>query len=146
VEGLEAVETDPGGQLRRHLLAERLEHFPDDQTTRLQQPRLHLLEPDRPPWRIRSERGWISPDGALVLLQGEVFIDRDAAGEVQPVHLVTRDLRVQPRDEYAETDQPVQAHSDRHRVTATGLQAWLRAPLRIKLLADVRGHYEVAPP
>ena len=80
-----------------------------------------------------------------MLLLGEVQIDREEAEDVRPVHLVTRDLRVQPKDEYAETDQPVRAESGASWVESTGLQAWLREPVRIKLLADVRGYYEANP-
>jgi lipopolysaccharide export system protein LptC len=145
VEQLDTWETDPAGHPRRRLIAERLEHFPDDQSTLLDRPQLLLLEPGRPPWRLRAERGWVSPDGDLVLLQGEVHIDREAADDTLPIHLVTRDLRVQPEDEYAETEQAVRATSGPHRLDSTGLQAWLRPPVRIKLLANVRGHYEVTP-
>ena len=61
------------------------------------------------------------------------------------MNVVTRDLRVQPKHSYAETDQPVKVQSGPHRVEAVGLQAWLRPPVRIKLLGHVRGHYEVTP-
>jgi lipopolysaccharide export system protein LptC len=108
-------------------------------------PELLVFEGDLPPWRIRSERGWVSPDGELVLLLGEVHIDREEGPTTQPVHLVTRDLRVQPKDEYAETDQPVRSESGPHWVESRGLQAWLRAPVRIKLLAEVRAYYQVRP-
>jgi lipopolysaccharide export system protein LptC len=145
IDNLNALETDPAGVPRRRLEAKRVEHYPDDQSTALLRPQLWLLEPGRPPWHIRSEHGWVSPDGAVLLLQGEVRIDRDGADGVTPVHLRTRDLRVQPKDEYAETTEPVHARSGRHRVDSVGLQAWLRPPVHIKLLADVRAHYEAGP-
>ncbi len=146
VEGLTARSMDMEGRPQRILQARTVQHYPDDGSTELTQPRLQLLEPGRPPWRISSEQGWVAPDGGLVLLQGEVEIRREASPGRYPVHLVTRDLRVQPKDEYAETEHPVRVISGPHRVRSTGLQAWLRAPVRIKLLADVRAHYEVNTP
>jgi len=146
IEGLSARTMDLQGRPRRLLLADSLRHFPDDDSTELTAPRLQLLEPGRPPWRIRSELGWVSPDGELVLLQGKVNIERAGIDGNRPVHLVTRDLRVQPKQEYAETEQPVRVDSGPHWIESTGLQAWLRQPVRIKLLADVRGHYAVATP
>ena len=122
-----------------------MRHFPDDESTELTRPQMLLLAPGKPPWRVRSETGWISSGGALILLQGEVHIEREAGEGVRPLHLVTRDLRVQPKDEYAETDQPVRVESGANRVESIGLQAWLREPVRIKLLADVRGYYEANP-
>lgn len=146
VEGLVARSMDIYGRPQRILQARMLTHYPDDGSTELTLPRLQLLEPDRPPWRIDSKYGWLSPDGELVLLQGEVNIRREASPGRLPVHLLTRDLRVQPKDEYAETEHHVRILSGPHRVQSTGLQAWLRPPVRIKLLADVRGHYEVNTP
>jgi len=145
IEELSALTMDKQGQPRRRLNAAVMRHFPDDESTELEQPEIELLAPGKPPWLVRSEQGWVSADGDLVLLQGKVFIDREGDEEVRPVHLETRDLRVQPDDEYAETDNPVQIVSGSSRVESTGLQAWLREPMRIKLLADVRGHYENEP-
>ncbi len=145
IEDLAALTMDQQGRPRRRLSATSMRHFPDDESTELTRPEMLLLAPGKPPWQVRAEKGWVSSDGALILLQGEVHIDREKSDEVRPLHLVTRDLRVQPKDEYAETDSPVQVKSGANRVEATGLQAWLREPVRIKLLADVRGYYEANP-
>lgn len=145
VEGFNALTMDAEGRPARRLTASLMRHFEDDGTTELTAPVLLVYEPGLPPWHIRSERGWMSGDGNLLLLQGEVLIDREASERSRPVHLVTRDLRVQPREDYAETDQAVHAESGPHWVTSQGLEAWLRAPVRIKLLAQVRGHYAVGP-
>ena len=136
---------DPQGRPRRQLSAASMRHFPDDESTELTRPEMWLLAPGKPPWQVRAEKGWVSSDGALILLQGEVHIDREEGEDVRPLHLVTRDLRVQPKDEYAETDSPVQMESGAHWLESIGLQAWLREPVRIKLLADVRGYYEANP-
>ncbi len=142
---LEATDMGPQGRPARTLTVEELRHYPDDDTTALDAPRLAIYrEPGSPPWRVQAERGWVSPDGELVLLQGAVRIDRAAAPGVRPLHIETRDLRVQPRQDYAETDEAVRVRSRRDRLQATGMQAWLRHPARIKLPADVKGYY--APP
>lgn len=145
VEGTNALLTDKEGRPVQRLQAPLLHHYPDDQSTEIQEPLLLIYEPDLPPWHVHSERGWISPDGELVLLQGEVVIDREPSARNQPLHLITRDLRVQPKEEYAETDQPVRAESGANWVEAHGLRAWLRSPVRIKLLADVKAYYEGLP-
>ncbi len=145
LENFTAITTGTDGRPQKQLTAERMMHYPDDDSTELTQPRMTLYDAERrPPWRIRSEQGWVSGDRQLLLLQGQVNIDRDAAPpEVRPLHLVTRDLRVQPENNYAETDQDVYASSDRSWVKARGMQVWFSPPVRIKLLAKVRGHYEI---
>ncbi len=145
IEDFTALTMDEQGLPRRRLSAASMRHFPDDESTELTRPEMLLLAPGKPPWQVRAETGWVSSDGALILLQGEVHIDREEGEEVPPLHLVTRDLRVQPKDEYAETDSPVRANSGANSLESTGLQAWLREPVRIKLLADVRGYYEANP-
>jgi lipopolysaccharide export system protein LptC len=145
VERLYARTMDTQGRPRRVIRAATMRHYPDDDSTELTRPEIDFLEPGRPPWQVRSDRGWVSPDGELVLLQGAVTIDRAGSRGVLPVHLETRDLRVRLKEEYAQTEASVHVVSGRHRVRAKGLQAWLKPPVRIKLLADVRGHYEVSP-
>jgi lipopolysaccharide export system protein LptC len=145
VERLSARTMDNAGHPRRMVTAAAMRHFPDDESTELTAPQIHLLGPRQPPWQIRAETGWVSPNGELVLLQGAVVIDRAAALEVLPVHLETRDVRVQPKQEYAETEQPVAVVNGPHQVHSRGMRAWLKEPVRIKLLADVHGHYEVSP-
>ncbi len=141
---LSATRMGPDGRPDRTLETPELKHFPDDDTTELAQPLLTVHQGDDPPWRIRAEHGWISADASLILLGGAVHINREAGPHNRPLQLDTRDLRVQPGQDYAETDEKVRVRSRRDRIEATGMQAWLRAPARIKLLADVKGYY--APP
>ena len=129
------------GQPARRLQAPELRHYPDDDTTELDRPRLVIYKDEGPPWRVRSETGWVSPDGERVHLRGEVVIEREAAPGVRPMHIVTRDVRVEPERDYAETDEPVTVTSREDRIDAVGMQAWLRDPGRIKFLSQVRGHY-----
>jgi len=145
VERLSARTMDSAGHPRRIVQADSMRHFPDDDSTELTEPQIAFLGPRQPPWRIRAQTGWVAPDGNQVLLQGAVTIDREAASGILPVHLETRELRVRPKEEYAETEQPVRVVSGPDWVQSRGLQAWIKAPVRIKLLADVRSHYEVTP-
>lgn len=92
---------------------------------------------------MRSETGWVSGDKALVLLQGKVNIDRPAATGIRPIHIITRDLRVQPNNNYAETDADAYTKSRNDWIESTGMQIWFARPIRVKLLANVRGRYEI---
>jgi lipopolysaccharide export system protein LptC len=131
------------GRMEKQLSATRMEHFPDDDSTELERPLLSIHDAERPPWKIRSERGWVSGDKQLVLLQGRVHIDREEAPGIRPLHIVTHDLRVQPDDNYAETDAEAQATSHDDWLTSVGMQLWFARPIRVKLLSQVRGRYEI---
>ncbi|MCB1760319.1 MAG: LPS export ABC transporter periplasmic protein LptC [Gammaproteobacteria bacterium] len=131
------------GRMEKQLSAARMEHFPDDDSTELESPVLSIHDAERPPWRIRSERGWVSGDKQLLLLQGQVHIDREEAQGVRPLHIVTRDLRVQPDNNYAETDAEAHATSREDWLTSVGMQLWFARPIRVKLLSQARGRYEI---
>lgn len=142
--GLSTTTMGPNGKPARTLSAEHVRHFSDDDTTELKKPRLAIHQGEFPAWEVYSASGWISADGDLVLLDGDVRIDRAEGADNKPLHIRTSNLRVQPRQDYAETDEQVSVRSDQDWIDATGMQAWLRQPSRIKFLADVKGFY--APP
>jgi lipopolysaccharide export system protein LptC len=142
VRGLEVTTMTPAGRPGRTLQTAELRHFLADNTTELETAQLtvHQRE-DQPPWVISAERGWLSADGELLLLQGKVTVSRAAAAGIRPLRLETSNLRIQPREDYAETDEHVRVVSRDDEVEAVGMRAWLRAPARLKLHSQVRGRY-----
>lgn len=141
VEGLRAVAMSPRGAPERRLVADEMRHYPGDDTSELDQPRLAVQPEGGVAWGARAERGRVGPDGAWVLLEGAVRVRREAEGDLDPIELHTERLRVQPKLAYVETDEPVQILKGSSRMDAVGLQAWVEGPPRIKLLAEVRGRY-----
>lgn len=133
----------PDGQPEQRLKAEFMQHYPDDDTTDLTHPDILLYDKGNPPWEIRSERGWLSGDGELLVLQGMVTIDRAAGPNNRPLHLITQDLHVHPKENYAETDQKVTIRSLRDQQESDGMQAWFRKPVRLRFAPNVRGRYEI---
>lgn len=143
LERFSATTLGDDGRPDKQLSADRMLHFPDDDTTELTRPRFTVYDGDLPPWRARAETGWVSGNKELVLLQGRVYIDRSEATGVRPIHIVTRDLKVQPSNNYAETDEDTFAQSSRDWIESRGMQIWFAAPIRVKLLANVRGRHEI---
>jgi lipopolysaccharide export system protein LptC len=131
------------GKPFRQLSAKRMVHYPDDDTTELDEPFVIMFEQLVPVWKIRSETGWLSGDGNLLLLQGKVIIDRPKADNQKPVHIVTSNLRVQPKQNYAETEEEITIDNLGNQIKSKGMQAWLTNPMRIKFSSNVRGRYEV---
>jgi lipopolysaccharide export system protein LptC len=142
-----ATAMTPEGKPDRRLTADSLYHYADDDTMDLERPHMLFFNPERPPWEVDSETGWVGPEGEDVLLGGNVIIRREAApdGSARPLRVETRDLQVRPHEDYAETDQPVTIISERHRVDAVGMRAYLGDD-RLELLSEVRGHYEPETP
>lgn len=142
-QGVTATVMNLQGEPSQTLVAEKMIHYPDDDSTELQRPNLTIFDNDNPPWKVVSESGWISGDGEVLLLNGKVKIDRRASSTIRAMHMTTQDLRIQPKENYAETDADVHAWSHGDIIDAKGMQAWFNTPIRIKLLANVRGHYVI---
>jgi lipopolysaccharide export system protein LptC len=140
---LRSVGMDAQGRPARSLETPRLTRFLDDQTSELEAPVLKIFRAGEPPWVIRSERAWVSPDGDTAVLQGRVRIARDAAPGVRPVTVDTANLRVRRQEDYVETAEPATLVSQGSRASGVGVQAWLGTENRIKLLSQARGHYEI---
>lgn len=141
IRGFEVIRMTPAGIPAHRLSADTLRHFTDDDTTELDNPHLTVFQGTEPPWEIDAEQAWLSADGSIILLTGEVVIERAGSSETPPTTLFTRDLRVQPREDYAETDEAVRVESESDWLDAVGMRAWLRPPSRIKFLSDVKGFY-----
>jgi len=141
VTGLDVTRMTTAGQPAHRLRAVNLQHYTDDDTTELQEPHLTVYQGDAPPWEVDSERARVSADGSLVLLSGEVLIERKGDANNRPMRILTRELRVQPEQDYAETDEKVRVESDSDWLVSVGMQAWLRPPSRLKFLSQVNGYY-----
>jgi len=141
VTGLDVTRMTITGKPANRMRAENLRHYTDDETTELEKPHLTVYQADSPPWEVDAEQAWVSADGSLILLSGEVLIEREGDAENRPMRILTRDLRVQPDQDYAETDEKVRVESETDWLDAVGMQAWLRPPSRLKFLSQVNGYH-----
>ena len=85
VENFTAVGMDKEGKRRYVLEAERMVHYPDDDTALLDNPHIVQYMPGKPPRHTYAESGWMSSDGNEVLLTGNVRViqgrgSKDAGG------------------------------------------------------------------
>ena len=74
IENFTATGMDKEGRRSYVLEAERLVHYPDDDTALLDNPHIIQYEDGAPPRHTYSESGWISSDGNEVLLTGNVRV------------------------------------------------------------------------
>ncbi|MDA9981989.1 LPS export ABC transporter periplasmic protein LptC [Gammaproteobacteria bacterium] len=81
IENFTATGMDKLGRRRYVLEAERLVHYPDDDTALLDNPHIIQYEDGAPPRHTYSESGWISSDGNEVLLTGNVRVLQNPGGE-----------------------------------------------------------------
>ncbi len=140
-ENLKVHTYDTTGSLQQTLITPFMEHFASRDTSELAQPVLWRFSSDAPPWRMQAEKALANDRTQQVYLPGEVVIERDADSSHPPYHIVTRDLTLETADAHATTDQPILMQSGEQRITAVGMEGWLRTPIKLNLLHQVRGRY-----
>jgi lipopolysaccharide export system protein LptC len=141
VERLAAVTLNEQGQPRFTLAAEKMWHYPDDDTTHLQMPQLASLYANRPPVRTSAQTGMISSKGDEVFLYDEVRVLRPAGGDSGEQLFATDYLHVIPDRDWAETDQSVVLTSQHNIIRAVGMELDNKART-VRLLSRVRAHHE----
>lgn len=110
------------GRQRYELLAERLEHFPSGDITRLHQPRLNMQSEDSNTL-ITARRADVSPGGEQVDLSGEVKVRRPGTAGALPLTLDSETLTVWPDAHRAQTDSAVLLTRGSGRASAQGMRA-----------------------
>lgn len=136
-----ATTYDRDGKPLSVLSAERMVHFPDDDTTELEAPRVVQTRPDEPRISVRAERGAVSADGEELFLYDNVVLVREADGERPEARLTTSFLHVLRDRSIVRTDREVTIVEDARSLTGRGMEYNSEARV-FTLLADVRGRFE----
>jgi lipopolysaccharide export system protein LptC len=96
---------DATGSMQNMLEAKRLEHYPDDETSLVIEPRMDAFT-DRKS-TATAEKAWVDREVKHVRLEGNVRVFRPGI-DGEPDTVITTDmLEVRPDDEYAHTASPV---------------------------------------
>ncbi|MDD5249605.1 MAG: LPS export ABC transporter periplasmic protein LptC [Rhodocyclaceae bacterium] len=96
---------DESGKLQHLLVAQKMLHYPDDDSTEVIAPRLTYYH--TPPVHIFSNTAWLDKDGKHVRLDGDVRVVRDGRDGNPPTEIATSVLYAVPDDDFAHTDAPV---------------------------------------
>lgn len=129
------------GQPRYQLHASRMAHYADDDRSELANPQFIAFRPGGQRWTMVAESGEALEGTQRIMLKGAVTIQRQDAAQV-PVSLEirTRDVRIQPAKDTAESDQPTTIIHGKDTLEGVGLRANFRQG-QLQLLSQVRGTY-----
>lgn len=141
VHNLSTVSLDENGQARHIMTTEKMWHYPDDDTTHLQAPRMVSLRSDRAPMVIWADTGKISSHGEEVFLYDNVKVIRLDNGEQAAMEFSTDYLHVLPDKDQVDTDRPVTLVTSHDTVHAVGMTLDNKARI-VNLLSKVRATHE----
>lgn len=142
IEGFSAVKMNPDGTRRYALAAKRMVHFPDDNSTQLDLPRLAYFDYQRAPVTIRSETAESVQGGDDVFFYGDVQLIRAAYASNAELGVFTSFLHVIPDKDLAKTDKPVRMVEGNSTASSVGLE-FDNVVREIKLLSEVKASYGI---
>ncbi|MFW5432448.1 MAG: LPS export ABC transporter periplasmic protein LptC [Methylophilaceae bacterium] len=136
------TQTDASGKLRYVLAAAKMVHYPDDDTTVLEQPKFTQYATDKPYTKIEGQRANVSPDGEEIEIFDDVVVIREAFGEKGEMQVLTDKLTIFPNQDLAKTDRPVVIkQAPKTVIHATGM-IYDKKKKTMQLFKRVNAHYE----
>ncbi|HEX6320986.1 MAG TPA: LPS export ABC transporter periplasmic protein LptC [Burkholderiales bacterium] len=129
------------GQPLSVLSADKMVHYPDDDSTELLAPRVEQTKPDEPRITVTAERGALSGDGQEIFLYDNVVLLREAT-EAQPAARMTTSFLHVVRDRsLVRTDREVMLVEDNRSLTGRGME-YNSDSRQFQLHSDVVGRFE----
>ncbi|MDD5240416.1 MAG: LPS export ABC transporter periplasmic protein LptC [Sulfuricella sp.] len=141
VEKFTTTRMDQNGLPLHTLVAAKMTHYPDDDTTHLDHPHFTRFSQGKPPMHIQSDKGLISKDGDHAYFTGNVLVTREAYRDKSTLTLTTSYLHVIPDKDLALTDKFVTIRDAHINVTGVGLELNNKTHV-MKLFSRVKGRYE----
>jgi lipopolysaccharide export system protein LptC len=141
--GLKRMVMDVNGTPKELLVTEELVHYEGDDRSELTRPIMTMYTKEGPPWVIHAEAATMPGKGDVIYLNGEVLVLRDANSAGRTMRIETSNVRVQPDNNYAETDENIRVISPPDYMTGRGATFKFGDGIQYSVLANVRRKHEV---
>jgi len=136
------TQTNRVGKLSYILAAKKMVHYPDDDTTELEQPNFTQYSADKPYTKVKGVRANVSPDGEEIEVLDDVVVVRQAFEGKGEMEVLTDKLTIFPNQDIAKTDSPVVIkQAPKTVIHATGM-IYDKKKKRMQLLKRVKAYYE----
>jgi lipopolysaccharide export system protein LptC len=141
IDNLKYTRYNPQGAVESTLIAAKMLHYPDDETTDLVAPHLVQTKPNEPRVTVTAERGALSQDGEEVFLYDNVLLVRDGSADRSETRMRTSFLHLARGRSVASTDRDVEITEDQRVLTGRGME-YHNDSKELFLRERVRGRYE----
>ncbi len=129
------------GHAETLLAAAQMQHYPDDDSTEVTQPRVVQSKPEQPRFTVQADRGKISREGDEIFLYDHVVMLRDAVGEEPPARMTTSFLHILRDRGLVRTDREVLFEQQGRSLTGRGME-YHTDTRELFLRSDVRARFE----
>jgi lipopolysaccharide export system protein LptC len=140
VENFSATKMNELGVPSFIMAAKMMLHYPDDDSTMLEEPHISMLSAEHPTILANARHGAISSNGDEIMLRDDVEVLREASAQQDQLTLHTEYLHIVPEQNLTNTDRAVTIADAHSTVHAIGLE--MNSKTRIlRLLSEVRSEY-----
>ena len=141
VDNLTHTQFNLKGQVDSTLVAAKMLHYPDDDSTELVTPRVVQTKPDEPRVTLTADRGTLSQDGEEVFLYDNVLVVREAGRGRRETRMRTNFMHVVKGRSVIRTDQDVVITEEDRVLSARGME-YHNDTMELFLHERVRGRFE----
>jgi len=110
------------GRVESTLVARKMTHYPDDDSTELELPRMVQTKPGKPRLVVTAERGALSQDGADLFLRENVVLVRDAHEGNPEQRMKTEFLHIVQSRSLVRSDRDVLIYQEDKELTGRGME------------------------
>lgn len=136
-----ATTMNANGKPAYKVMAQHLEHYPDDNSMKLQNPLFSFYENNIKTWTAQSREATVMEDGEKIYLSGDVVLNQIKISEKEiPAILSAEQLTIEPKKDIAHTKSSINLRKGKNTIDAVGMHADLKKG-RIEFLSNTRSHY-----
>lgn len=121
VENFTVRRLNADGQPQYHLVSPRMQHYPDDDSSLISEPRLTYFRPQAPIMTLSGRNAYVTSGGEVVHFWENVVATRAPTRERPEMVARMPDLTVRPDDGTGFTDSPVEITEGRSWIKGTGM-------------------------
>ena len=144
VEGLVFTRINAHGAPAFRMSAQRMVHYPDDDSTAFDKPVVDSLDPSQPPIRLVADTGTSTTGGVETHLSGHVVMTRAGTEQEPPMTILTDYVVLFSRTEIAKTDRPVRIERGASVLTGVGME-FNNAARSLLVESQVQGTWQPEP-
>jgi lipopolysaccharide export system protein LptC len=144
VENFTARQLGMDGGERYTMVAKKMTHFPDDDSTDVDQVQFTAKEKNQPPFVVTSARGKLTGKADEIFFLDKVQVVREPFETFQRLVGETTYFHVIPDLGIGKTDQPITLHEGKNTMTAAGME--MNNKTRVATLSRVKANYYVPKP
>jgi len=141
VDNLKHTKFNSKGQVESTLVATKMIHYPDDDSTDLVAPHVVQTKPNEPRMTVTADRGALSQDGEEVFLYDNVLVVRDAWQDRSETRMRTSFMHVIQEHSVFRTDRDIVISEDDRVLSGRGME-YRNDTKELFLRERVRGRIE----